>query len=265
MNRRNLILIGVGLILTFAVVFLLTQLLLDTADEINLEALATPTERPVREDVPELRVGVPTPTLAPLAIPTATPRFTLSPVDVNAPDATESPDLPTTLGGGAYPIRLAIENIGLLASVLVVQTDPDFNIVTPREEIGYYALTPKIGGGGNSVMIGHVAPGRVFNKLLEVQIGDIVRVTDEHYEEHYYQVQEIIRFPYEVGTPEDHQIGFDYMYDNSEERITLVTCYPEYTWTHRFVVRAVPIPAPDSDEGNAEADTSTDATETPNS
>jgi sortase (surface protein transpeptidase) len=94
-------------------------------------------------------------------------------------------------------------------------------------------------------MVGHVYPGRIFNRLLAAQVGQLVRVTDEHYEEHYYEIVEIIRFPYEIGNAEDRELGFQYMYDDSEERITLVTCYPEFEWTHRFVVRSVPIDPPE--------------------
>lgn len=157
-------------------------------------------------------------------------------------------ELPDVGVDGTYPIRLAIEDLGILSTVLAVQTDPNFDIVTPREEVGYYALTPKLGAGGNTVMVGHVYPGRVFNDLLDAEVGQIVRVTDELYEEHYYRVEEIIRFPYEVGNDEDRALGFDYMYDNSEERLTLVTCYPEFEWTHRFVVRAVPIDPPTAED-----------------
>lgn len=233
MRRYYFVAIGIFLILTFIAVFWLAQATLKP--DIDLESVATPTERS-RTDVPEIGVGFPTPT--PIASPT--PRFTLDPLEIDVPD-NENPQETPSYTSGTYPISLAIEELGILAAVVVVQTDDSFTIVTPREEVGYYALTPKIGTGGNSVMIGHVAPGRVFNKLLDAQIGQIIRITDEKQEQHYYQINEIVRFPFEVGSAEDHQIGFAYVYDNSEERITLVTCYPEYTWTHRFVVRAVPV------------------------
>ncbi|NJL92544.1 MAG: class F sortase [Anaerolineae bacterium] len=207
----------------------------------------TTTPRPTRTDVFELRAGVPTPTLAPLPEPVIpTPRFTLDPLQLNLETGEDAQptarDLPP---GGVYPIRIALEDLGILASVLVVQTDENFDIVTPREEVAYYALTSKIGGGGNTLMVGHVFPGRVFNNLLDAEVGQIIRVTDELYNEHYYQIEEIRTILYEEGTPEDRELGLAYMYDNSAERLTLVTCYPEYDWTHRFVVRAVPI-NPDS-------------------
>lgn len=234
MRRYYFVAIGIFLILTFIAVFWLAQTTLNT--DIDLESVATPTERS-RTDVPEIGVGRPTPT--PIASPT--PRFTIeAPPGIEFPEDSDPEETPNYTGG-TYPISLAIEELGILAAVVVVQTDDTFTIVTPREEVGYYALTPKIGTGGNSVMIGHVAPGRVFNKLLDAQIGQIIRITDEKQQQHYYQINEIVRFPFEIGSPEDHQIGFAYVYDNSEERITLVTCYPEYTWTHRFVVRAVPV------------------------
>jgi LPXTG-site transpeptidase (sortase) family protein len=280
MSRRNLLLGGAALLVIWVITFLATSLLLNRAEEAEVQGLPSPTQRPIRSDIADLSQVTFTPS------PTATPEATeeASPTD-SAPEATASPIPPTgtstprptaafTLSAlqiqrfqsqqqeafneewyakaqqtieipktneGAYPIRMSIEELGILSSVVVVQTDPQFDIVTPRDDVGFYALTDKIGAGGNSVMVGHVYPGRVFNRLLEAQVGQIVRITDEHYEEHYYRIQEIIRFPYEVGDEDDRALGFQYMYDDSEERLTLVTCYPEYEWTHRFVVRAVPL------------------------
>ncbi|MFP4320991.1 MAG: class F sortase [Anaerolineales bacterium] len=280
MQKRTIFIGITGLVVLWVVVFLVAGVIINQVDEAGIEALASPTARPIRTDVPELRAPTDTPApetdaaeadseataAAPTdETPTETPEpterptaaFTLSALEINTfqsaqqeafvfndqPQPTLEPVEDET--GGAYPIRLAVEELGLLASVVVVQTDEDFNIVTPREDVGYYALTPKIGTGGNSVMVGHVFPGRIFNRLLDVQVGQTVRITDERYQEHFYRVEEIIRFPYEAGSEEDRELGFEYMYDNSEERITLVTCYPEYEWTHRFVVRAVPIAPPD--------------------
>ncbi len=218
---------------------------------------ATPTQRPTRADIPELLAENPTPTIPPTFTPppttpspeiTATPAFTLEAVVINPLQPERLPTLDVTpegaVTGGAYPIQIAIPEVNINAAVLVVNEDFNLDIVTPREEVGYYARTPRIGAGGNTVMVGHVYPGRVFNHLLDVQIGQVVRVTDENYVDHYYQIQEIIRFPYEEGTEADRALGLAYIFENTVERLTLVTCYPEYEWTHRFVVRAVPIPKP---------------------
>jgi LPXTG-site transpeptidase (sortase) family protein len=285
MNRRNILVAIVGLGVLWVVVFFAASALINQVDDTQVEALPTLTQRPIRTDVPELRASLePSATIEETVLPndggnsteeapaaTRTPRasqtpeptdrptpaFTFSPLELNvfqreqqeeyeAELAAQSTlEIPKDGESGAYPIRLAIEDLGLLASVLVVQTDPNFDIVTPRDEVGYYAGSAKIGAGGNSVMVGHVYPGRVFNRLLDAQVGQLVRITDEHYEEHYYEIVEIIRFPYEIGNAKDRELGFQYMYDDSEERITLVTCYPEFEWTHRFVVRAVPIDPPE--------------------
>lgn len=228
---------------------------------VSLNPTITPTQRPIREDVPEIRAGEPTPTTPPTFTPppgtptldvTATPAFTLEALEIDPFDgqperlptleATPEANVPP---GGAYPIQIAIPEANINAAVLVVGDDFNIDIITPREEAGYYVRTPKIGAGGNTVMVGHVYPGRVFNNLLEVQIGQVVRVTDENYVDHYYQIQEIVRFPYESGTQADRELGFSYVFENTVERLTLVTCYPEYEWTHRFVVRAIPIPKPE--------------------
>jgi len=265
MTRRRVVMFIVGLLVLWGAAFGITAFVVREFNrEAVVETLPTPTMRPIRTDVAELRAPTLTPTDSTLPTPTplpptATPRpqpvFTIPPLEINLFQRQQqealdlSQPLPTVAvqrdqDGGAYPIRLAIEDLGILSPVLVVQTDPDFNIVTPRDEVGYYALTSKIGAGGNSVMVGHVFPGRIFNKLLDAKIGQVVRITDEFYVEHYYRIDEIVRVPFEIGTEADKELGFQYIYDNSQERLTLVTCYPEYEWTHRFVVRAVPIPPP---------------------
>jgi len=277
MTKRNIVIGALGLVGLWVLVFALTSVILQNLEDSDaeLEALVTPTERPLRTDVPILVVPTETatseseesvgqvieatevaraePTATASVTPRPSPAFTLSALNIERYQAEQleaaeleaalkaTVEIPLDEEEGAYPIRIAIADLGILSPVLVVQTDPNFDIVTPRQEVGHYALTSKIGGGGNSVMVGHVYPGRVFNKLLDAKVGQIVRVTDEHYREHYYRIEEIIRFPYEIGKPEDRELGFQYMYDDSEERITLVTCYPEFEWTHRFVVRAVPI------------------------
>jgi LPXTG-site transpeptidase (sortase) family protein len=280
MKARNIVIGIIVLGLVWVVVFFVANNVVNNIDnEAELEAVPSPTPRPTREDVPELtaseeatqdaiveavteeatevaQIATEAPTEAPTERPTAA--FTLQALEIASFQARQQDELEAELaaleaqrpvGGeeeflGTYPIRLAIEDLGLISPVLQVQTDANFDIVTPRDEIGHYVLSERLGTGGNTVMVGHVYPGRVFNVLLDAEIGQVVRVTDENFEEHYYQITEIIRFPYEIGNAEDRELGLQYMHDNSEERLTLVTCYPEFEWTHRFVVRAVPIDGP---------------------
>ncbi len=270
--RQRAIFLGifiVSVLLIWGIGYVLIESLLeDEASVADVLPTITTTPRPTREDVPEIVAGRPTPTTPPTFTPppptatpelsptptlTATPAFTLSALEINPlgnPETTPEPTIvitpdPSLAAGGAYPIQLAIPEADINAAVLVVGDDFNTNIITPREEAGYYVRTPKIGSGGNTVIVGHVYPGRVFNNLLDVQIGQVIRVTDEYYEDHYYEIQEIVRFPYESGTQADIELGFAYIFENTVERLTLVTCYPEYDWTHRFVVRAIPIPKPE--------------------
>ena len=239
MKRRHWIYLILALLMAWLIVFAVTSLLIG-GPKVVYEELPSPTPRPLRTDVPEVGFGTATPT----SLPTATLRFTFSPFEIEQ-QATRKAQIASGEFLGTYPIRMAIEELGLLAGVVVVQSDDTASVVVPDEEAGYFALTPRIGAGGNSVIIGHVYPGRVFNILLDAKVGQILRITDENYEEHYYQISEIRRIPYEIGTEFDRKLGYEYIYDQSEERITLVTCYPEYTWTHRFVVRAVPVQSPE--------------------
>src|SRR5688572_24111207 len=155
MNRRTLAVIGILLIVTWVVVFFVTRVVLNLGEEqIEFEGLITATPRPIRTDVPVMEAGVPTPTLMPLEDiqATATARYTLSPFELDLPENERPEGVPeaTTPPDGAYPIRIAVPRLGIIAGVLAVQTDENFNIVTPREEVGWYAPSSKIGGDGNS-------------------------------------------------------------------------------------------------------------------
>ncbi len=99
-----------------------------------------------------------------------------------------------------------------------------------RYGVGHIPITADAGQVGNFVILGHRMKryGSIFNRLGEVQIGDIIKVSSEDciYE---YVVDEI-----ETISPSELSayIGV------SEEgcRITLVTCTPTGVGSHRLLV-----------------------------
>lgn len=96
--------------------------------------------------------------------------------------------------------------------------------------LGHDTSTVNPGEKGNCVIAGHrnYTFGKFFNRLDEVEIGDMIYV-DTHEETYTYKVKEI-----KVVEPEDVSI-----LDNTEEEIlTLYTCTPIYIATHRLVVIA---------------------------
>lgn len=96
--------------------------------------------------------------------------------------------------------------------------------------LGHDTSTAYPGEKGNCVIAGHrnYTFGKFFNRLDEVEIGDMIYV-DTHEETYTYKVKEI-----KVVEPEDVSI----LENTDDEILTLYTCTPIYIATHRLVVIA---------------------------
>lgn len=101
-----------------------------------------------------------------------------------------------------------------------------------KNAVGHVPETAAIGDIGNAVTAGHrsYTYGMFFNRLGEVENGDIIGFTSADGESCLFEVFEII-----VIEPDD-QIAFIQTTDRSV--ITLYTCTPIYEATHRLLVRA---------------------------
>lgn len=101
-----------------------------------------------------------------------------------------------------------------------------------KTAVGHVPETAAIGDVGNAVIAGHrsYTYGKDFNRLGEVEIGDIIGFTYADGEVFSFEVFEIIEIE-----PDD-QIAFVQSADSSI--ITLYTCTPIYEATHRLLVRA---------------------------
>ena len=103
---------------------------------------------------------------------------------------------------------------------------------TLRIAPGRVPQTAQIGDIGNAVIAGHrnYTFGSMFNRLGELELGDIVQ----------YQARngEIMEFEvFEVAVIEPHdQVAF--LQPVNESIITLYTCTPIRTATHRLIIRA---------------------------
>ena len=95
--------------------------------------------------------------------------------------------------------------------------------------------TAKIGETGNAVIAGHrnYTFGEMFNRLDEVEIGDIIGFQSRIGVMMEFEVFEIIEI-----NPDD-QIAF--IQPVNESIITLYTCTPVREATHRLLVRAIKI------------------------
>ena len=98
--------------------------------------------------------------------------------------------------------------------------------------VGHVSQTPQIGSPGNAVIAGHrsFTHGRFFNRLDELALGDVIG-----YRPIGGQTMEFEVFETLVVLPGD-PVAFYQPVD--ESIITLLTCTPIHTATHRLLVRA---------------------------
>jgi LPXTG-site transpeptidase (sortase) family protein len=106
--------------------------------------------------------------------------------------------------------------------------------------IGWSEASAPVGKPGNSVLVGHNNEyGEVFNNLWQLEIGDQIIVHTAS-KERVYAVTETTMFQESGQSLELRQKNAAWINPTDDERITLVTCWPYYSNTHRFIVVAVP-------------------------
>jgi LPXTG-site transpeptidase (sortase) family protein len=139
---------------------------------------------------------------------------------------------PEAAWDGLRPTRLSIARIGV--DTVVEEAGFSFGEWdVPRYTAAHYwpvAAFP--GTAGNIVVAGHVGyAGIIFNRLPEAQVGDIVEV-EVGGGLRRYQVSEILTL-----LPEDTWV----MNPTASETLTLITCIPIGVYSHRLIVRALPL------------------------
>jgi len=123
---------------------------------------------------------------------------------------------------------LTIERLNMKLPVVEGVTEEILNIA-----VGHVPQTAAVGDLGNAVIAGHrmYKYGQFFNRLGEIEYGDVINFTSTSGEEMNFLVDEIL----EVEAHND-QIAFNQPKDIVQ--ITLYTCTPIRTATHRLLIRA---------------------------
>jgi sortase A len=150
---------------------------------------------------------------------------------------------------GAGPTWIAIPSIKIDSAVEPVGyqlTGQSLGWQTAENAVGWHRSSAVPGSPGNTVMSGHNATrgSRVFRDLYKIKAGAAIMVTSGGID-HQYVVTEIIVLPYVFAS--EHRRGqiAALLGQFGDERLTLVTCYPWFTNTHRLVVVAHPVPSSD--------------------
>ncbi|MFD2117956.1 class D sortase [Paenibacillus yanchengensis] len=119
-----------------------------------------------------------------------------------------------------------IPSIGLKLPILEGATQQNMKYAA-----AHLTETAAIGEVGNAAISAHRmrAKGRLFNRLDEVAVGDKITVAngDDSFEYTVYNVS--------VVDPTDVSV---LSYNNTDKRLTLITCEPIVNPTHRLIVHA---------------------------
>jgi LPXTG-site transpeptidase (sortase) family protein len=110
-----------------------------------------------------------------------------------------------------------------------------------NKNIGWHDYSGRFGQGKNIVLNGHNNIfGSVFRKLYTLKEGDEIRLGAGEQVTNY-KVEKVLILK-ERGQPMSVRIeNAQYIQPSTEDRLTLVSCYPETSNTHRVIVLAKPV------------------------
>jgi sortase A len=188
--------------------------------------------------------------LVPTATATATPRpdtpTAVPPTATPKPDGT--PILPTGAKYGDHNpnvpgriVRVAAPSIKLDTKVYEVYGVKGVWEVADYAA-GHHYNSKNPGDGGNIVLSGHNNwRGEVFRDLANLKPGDEIRVWTQAGKEYVYKVRKIDKLK-EVGVSYAQRVkNAQVLNDTPQEQLTLISCWPYTTFTHRLVVTADPV------------------------
>lgn len=169
------------------------------------------------------------------------------------PNQVERPNLISPRGDtpslSEIPLHLVIPVIGLDAPIMSVQPEL-VNVggvellqwISPNEyAAGWHETSAKLGEVGNTVINGHHnTSGEVFKRLVELIEGDLIKVySDQHL--FTYQITNKMILPEKYETLEVRIKNAQWILPSQDERLTLITCWPYESNTHRLIIVAKPI------------------------
>lgn len=114
-------------------------------------------------------------------------------------------------------------------------------------EAGWHNTSAPLGESGNTVLNGHHnIYGEVFGKLVDLEMGAEIIVYDKT-KPHHYSVADVQILPEQNQPLEVRKENATWIQPTTDERLTLVTCWPYTDNTHRLIVVAYPVePEPSS-------------------
>ena len=147
------------------------------------------------------------------------------------------------------PVRLAIESINL--DTPIVPSAIDFKKIAGKEYMqwivpdefaaGWHTTSALLGEPGNTVLNGHNnTNGEVFKSLDEVEVGDIITI-ESHASRFSYLITNKMILPEKYEDIDTRMSNAQWILPSVDERLTLISCWPFESNTHRVVIVARPL------------------------
>jgi LPXTG-site transpeptidase (sortase) family protein len=153
-----------------------------------------------------------------------------------------------TLEIPAVPDRIEIPALKLVAPIVIAEfnfTDLEGETfgqwIAPSElAAAWHPDSALLGGQGNTVLNGHHnAFGKVFGTLIELENGDVINLYSKG-KKYTFVVANKMILP-EIGqSTETRLMNAAWLKETEDQRLTLVTCWPENSNTHRLIIVASP-------------------------
>jgi LPXTG-site transpeptidase (sortase) family protein len=225
--RASTFLIGLGLVLGVAMV---------TSMRAELQSSRSPLDQAADSD--QANKG-----FAPISVPSPQEdRMAGAPVDGQpSADATRIP--------AWIPDRIVIPAIRLNAPIIpatlkeIEFQGKTFNqwVAPSSFDAGQITTSAPLGAVGNTVLIGHHnVYGEVFGHLVDLNVGDQITVYSGDQKFLYGITQKLILR--ELGEPLEVRLkNAQWIDPTQDERLTLVTCWPHDSNTHRLIIVAMPL------------------------
>jgi LPXTG-site transpeptidase (sortase) family protein len=146
------------------------------------------------------------------------------------------------------PVRLIIPAIELDAPVLTSEAEivqikgKPFQVWHAPEEFatGWHVSSAPLGVPGNTVLNGHHnIYGEVFKRLVELERGDEIILKSELRTFSYTILNKLI-LPEKYAPLEERVRNSQWILPSEDERLTIVTCWPYESNTHRLILVAQP-------------------------
>lgn len=156
-----------------------------------------------------------------------------------APEATQQAQA-TEAPVAVAPERILAPRIGLDAAIGSAATAADGNWEIPYGLAGWLPASAGFGSGGNTVLAGHQnTEGMVFRNLNELVPGDELAVYANGAIRKYTVTERLI-VPIWYSSPAEQRLYSTFMHPTRDERLTLISCWPFFTNSHRLIVVAHP-------------------------